>query len=197
MKHRRQTRPDLDPWLCSSTRTATLRPAISPMQHSPPVPGHAGTAARSTPLCETPSHGGVASRHSTQRPRRRSASTRTSASPLCMQALSRTTAGSSAHHASLISFRAFASGPTLLESEKRDRNVVRHTCACFERRQLVPLVRHVAGIILRPFREQKCRRAVPYDPYVTKIAPARALERSTKKTPRSLCARVNGRKRRV
>eukprot|EP00966_Prymnesium_polylepis_P145325 3356003-Prymnesium_polylepis.1 len=44
------------------------------------------------------------------------------------------------------------------ESEKRDRNVVRRTCACFERRQLVLLVRHVAGIILRPFREQKCRR---------------------------------------
>eukprot|EP00966_Prymnesium_polylepis_P174142 4029403-Prymnesium_polylepis.1 len=47
---------------------------------------------------------------------------------------------------------AFLAEPTAIESQKSYRNVVRHTCACFERRQLVPLVRHVAGIILRPFR---------------------------------------------
>ena len=38
--------------------------------------------------------------------------------------------------------------PTAIESEKCDRNVSRHTYACFERRQLVPLVRHGDGIIL-------------------------------------------------
>ena len=38
--------------------------------------------------------------------------------------------------------------PGAIESEKCDRNVSRHTYACFERRQLVPLVRHGDGIIL-------------------------------------------------
>ena len=55
-------------------------------------------------------------------------------------------------------------------------------------------------LLVSYYEHSGCKNAAGWysmTPYVTKIAPARSLERSTKKALRSLCARVDGRERRV